>query len=144
MANNVFAVATAQLTYKPLHDELLLDITAKSAAPPMGVLFAPGWKQVMHYLAGKMTWPEYEVYYMNLMRGRWNGARKSHVQGHLRQLVHEHAASGICLVLGCYCNLDRGDYHCHRYLAQDILCKVAGAEGVAFWKRGDLNNDIPF
>ncbi len=57
-------IYTAQYKYSG-NDRL--DITVKGK-DPIGKVFAPTWKMVMGSKEGKVSWPEYECMYKDLMR----------------------------------------------------------------------------
>ena len=105
-----------------------LDITVKSAIG-IGKLLAPTWAMVggvkhwKHYKA--LTPEEYTALYYELLRSRFRADNQPFLD-----LVQRER-----LVLLCFC--PAGTF-CHRYLAIDILEKIATANGLTVTRGGEL------
>lgn len=107
------------------HDFDALDITIKSASTLEGKVLAPTWAMVMAHKAGAVNDEQYTEDYYTLMRHRWQGQSFRF----LRVLNRER------IVLCCYCG--KGKF-CHRYLAVDILEKIAARYAIPFERGGEL------
>lgn len=112
-----------------------LDITAKSADEPYGSLLKPNWNLVNNLKGGILTWEEYREKYMEYIRG--NYAKEP---GMFHKMVVEAAVAAGRMVLCCYCN-HRECYElhqCHRFLAADIVTKVASKVGYEAKYKGEI------
>ncbi len=114
-----------------------LDTTVKSGEG-LGKLLAPTWELVggikRHETEGRdarwlryepLTQEQYIAGYYALLRVRY----QADTTGFLELLNHER------LVICCYCAVG---VHCHRYIAVDILSKIADAKGRPFARGGEL------
>ncbi|MHB8625528.1 MAG: DUF488 family protein, N3 subclade [Aggregatilineales bacterium] len=113
-----------------------LDTTVKSGAG-LGRILAPTWELVLGVKAGHddrrwrdqpiptLTEAEYTERYYTLLRDRFRAKPDTFVELLRRERI----------ILCCYC---KPDVFCHRYLAVDILEKIALAKGLPFARGGEL------
>ena len=94
-----------------------LDITVKSGDQ----VFAPTWRMVREYKAGKLSEEDYRLEYLKLMRvSFWNN------QDRWLEVLQ---MPEVTLV--CYCPAKNGKLpFCHRYLLAEILEAVAKHQGI--------------
>ena len=104
-----------------------LDITVKSGQG-LGRLLAPTWEMVMGFKRGALSQADYEAMYIDLLRQRYRQGRS----GFIRILTLENT-DAIRLV--CYC---KPHTYCHRYLAVEVLEKIARAHGIPFEYGGEV------
>ena len=104
-----------------------LDVTVKSGQGP-GKLLAPTWEMVMGIKKGTLSQDGYTERYLDLLRGRY----RQDQAGFIRLLTLKREG-GIALV--CYC---APHSYCHRYLAVEVLEKVAKAHGIPFEYGGEV------
>lgn len=103
-----------------------IDITVKSAGQE-GRILAPVWSMVMGHKRGELTDAQYTERYLDLLRARY----RANEAGFLWFLV-EHPRS---ITLLCYC---QPHAFCHRYLAVDVLEKIACVKGIEFNRGGEM------
>ena len=105
-----------------------LDITVKSATGP-GQVLAPTWALVGGYKNWQgyvpLTEQQYTETYLDLLRVRY----RANEQAFIEIIQREH------VVLLCYC---RAGVFCHRYLALEVLEKIACAKGLPVQRGGEL------
>ena len=131
-AARALRIATARIDHVAAQGEKVLNITVKSAIG-VGKLMAPEWRPVLAFKEDRIDWAQYTEAYQELLRQRYaRYAQRFH------DLIAEAVRNDECLVLTCYCNLDPGCDHCHRYLMADILEKIACAEGFEVTSLGEL------
>ena len=104
-----------------------LDITVKSGQG-LGRLLAPTWEMVMGIKRGALDQAGYEAMYIDLLRQRYRQDRS----GFIRILTPENTD---VIRLGCYC---KPHTYCHRYLAVEVLEKIARAHGIPFEYGGEV------
>lgn len=113
-----------------LDDEDVLDITIGAVeqrrSSPAGVLLAPYREWVTQYKAGRMSSERYTRLYRDEIAWRYQW----HKQGFLNILARGR------VVLGCYCGHDAE--FCHRWLAKDILLKIATRYGITAYDGGEI------
>jgi len=83
---------------------------------------------VMSIKRGTLRQAGYEAMYINLLRQRYRQDRS----GFIRVLTPE---STDVIRLGCYC---KPHTYCHRYLAVEVLEKIARAHGIPFEYGGEV------
>ena len=104
-----------------------LNITVKSASTPEGKALAPTWDMVMKSKRGEITWEQYTERYLDLLRKRYAQDKTPFLNILNRDRV----------VLTCYCT----DWkHCHRFLAMQVLQKIAVHHGYTITLDGELPN----
>lgn len=128
----VLRIATARIDHKAAAGERLLDITVKSASG-VGRLMAPEWQPVLAFKEGRIDWAAYTEKYHKLLQQRY-----AQHAGAFHELIGDSVRNNQCLVLACYCNVDSGCGHCHRFLMADYLGKIARAEGFEVTNLGEL------
>ena len=131
-AMRALRIATARIDHKAADDEQVLDITVKSASG-VGRLMAPEWKPVLAFKEGRIDWATYTEKYHRLLQQRY-----AQYASAFHELIGDVARNNQCLVLTCYCNVDPGCDHCHRFLMADYLKKIARAEGFEVTNLGEL------
>lgn len=115
-------IATARINTT---DPDALNITVKSASTPEGRALAPTWKMVMASKQGKITWEQYTEQYLALLRKRYAQDQTPFLNILKRKRV----------VLICYCT----DWkHCHRFLAMQVLQKIADHHQIKIELEGEL------
>lgn len=109
---------------------LIIDTTIKSGKG-FGLLLAPTWDMVMNSKKGVITWDEYTEQYYTLIRNRYNKNKSSYWR--LFDFEEEF------VILCCYCpDTYHTTQHCHRYLAIDILEKIASKHNFEFSYEGEV------
>ncbi len=103
-----------------------LDITVKSGTG-LGRLLSPTWDMVLGVKRGVLSEAEYTEQYLSLLRGRY----RQNSGGFIRILTPENAD---LITLACYC---KPHTFCHRYLAVEVLEKIARARGISFEYGGE-------
>ena len=136
-AARTLRIATARIDHVAAQGEKALNITVKSATG-VGKLMAPEWRPVLAFKEGRLDWAQYTEAYQKLLRQRYAGYAQL-----FHDLIAEAVRNGECLVLTCYCNLDPGCNHCHRYLMAEILEKIARNEGFEVRNLGELPRRQP-
>ena len=136
-AARTLRIATARIDHVAAQGEKALNITVKSATG-VGKLMAPKWDMVRDFKKGRIDWAAYTAQYHKLLQGRYAANKPA-----FHQLIAEAVRNGECLVLTCYCNLDPGCNHCHRYLMAEILEKIARNEGFEVRNLGELPRRQP-
>jgi hypothetical protein len=119
---HTITIHTAQMR---INDPDAIDITVKSANTPEGRVLAPTWKMVMKHKDGKLTDGEYTEQYLDLLRHRY----RTDPQTFFDLLTRE------SVVLKCYCAAGTS---CHRYLAVDVLVKIAEHKGIEVALGGEI------
>lgn len=104
-----------------------LDITVKSGVG-LGRLLAPTWDMVLGVKRGTLSEARYSETYLELLRHRYRQNRSEFI----RILTPEDTES---LNLACYC---KPHTFCHRYLAVEVLEKIARAYGIPFEYGGEV------
>lgn len=103
-----------------------LDITVKSGQG-VGRLLAPTWDMVLRLKRGVLSQDAYQQSYLQLLRERFRQDRA----GFLAILT---PANADALHIGCYC---APHTFCHRYLAVEVLDKIAQAHNIPFTYAGE-------
>lgn len=101
-----------------------VDITVKSAGQE-GRILAPVWSMVVGHKKGYLTDEQYTAQYLDLLRARYRASD----EGFLWFLIPR------SVTLLCYC---QPHAFCHRYLAVDVLEKIATAKGIEFIRGGEM------
>lgn len=101
-----------------------LDITVKNN--PSHV-FAPPWQLVLRLKNGDITPEDYAEEYYDIVRKRWKHGKLFDGEADYRQQIIDLVHSGKVTLL-CFCRRDAPV--CHRWLAADILKKVADQIGI--------------
>lgn len=87
-----------------------IDITIKNN--PDHILAPDDWDMVRDAKFGKISYEEYKVYYLNLIRDRWDTRKEEFIK-----LAQEGKHDDIALK--CYCPMSTKI--CHAYLAADFM-----------------------
>lgn len=102
---------------------LFLDTTAKSGNPA----FAPSWEIVRKFKRNEITWEEYRIEYLKILRFSWHG--------------NPHAWHWLFsqekVALACYCT-DLSKCECHRYILKEVMFKAAERRNIEIIDRGEL------
>lgn len=124
MANpiiEVWTIAIPQWRKAKALDITLLDITAKSGIPA----FAPDFKHVMDYKAGKLSEEDYTKFYYGKMR-------KSLIDN---PEDWEKLLSFDKVAVACYCTAGQ---FCHRLLFTDMMKKYCFSKGIHVTLKGEI------
>jgi hypothetical protein len=105
-----------------------LDITVKSGTG-LGKLLAPTWDMVLGIKQGRLSEVNYTGQYLDLLRHRYRQDRS----GFIHILTPEDT---VAIKLACYC---KPHMFCHRYLAVEVLEKIAQAHGIPFEYGGEVS-----
>jgi hypothetical protein len=103
-----------------------LDITVKSGTG-LARLLSPTWDMVLGVKRGVLSEVDYTGQYLDLLRYRYRHDRS----GFICILTPENADA---MTLACYC---KPHTFCHRYLAVEVLEKIARAHGIPFEYGGE-------
>lgn len=104
-----------------------LDITIKSGKG-LGRLLSPTWEMVMGIKQGRLSEEDYREQYLELLRSRY----RQDSSGFVRILT----GSGGTVTLACFC---KPHTYCHRYLAVEVLEKIAQAHNIPFEYGGEVS-----
>jgi hypothetical protein len=90
-----------------------IDITIKNN--PNHVLSPDNWDMVLDVKFGKISHQEYKIYYLNLIRDRWDTRKYEFID-----LAKQGATTDI--KLKCFCKMS--EKYCHAYLASEFMNKL--------------------
>lgn len=112
------------------NDPDALDITIKSASTPEGEALAPSdWDMVKGVKSGAVLPDDYRELYLAVLRQRYVEDPTPFLNILKRDRV----------ILTCYCNNDHGQAeYCHRYIAVEVLTKIAKSRNVLVVNEGEL------
>jgi uncharacterized protein YeaO (DUF488 family) len=122
---HICEICTGRINVK---DPDALDVTAKSASTEEGKVLSPPWSLVNELKSGAIDWNTYCHHYLQQLRVRYSADPNPFMNILRRDRV----------VLTCYCSHVEDTQQCHRYLARDVLKKIAASKGLLVFDGGEL------